>query len=165
LRGLAQLREQICLTYFLEAYDQAARLRKACNRRLAELIIEQFFRCVQKGRFRVYAGRSKNYYGLPGLVMPRLPGPEVWKYRLFHLCIRAFSGLSLPLADMREIRRRVEKSRLYCPAPLQPEACLAVMEECERRWADRIGECLPVRAPLAPSPVEGSAQLVTPVGS
>jgi phytoene/squalene synthetase len=132
LHELTRLRESICLRYFITAYDYAARFRSRRNRRLAELTIEQFFRCVQKKRFHVYPGISKNYYGFIGKVLPHVPGPEWLKYHVFHvsICLLASSGLGV--ADVHAIRRRASES-CGLPGGLAPEVCLSVMDEQERQ--------------------------------
>jgi hypothetical protein len=137
LESLTALREQICLTYFFDAYERAARLHSSRNRRLAELTIEQFFRCVKKGRFHVYPGRRKNYYGIPGIVLPYLPGCESAKYHLLHSCFEVFRHLPIKLADLDTLRHRAERSAFTCPASLAPEVCLAVMNECEQAWRSK----------------------------
>lgn len=130
LADLTALREQLCLDYFLAAWDVAAQMSPR-NRRLSELAIEQFFRCVLKGRFRVYDGWRKNYYGFLGDALPRIPGPEGVKHALFHRLFDIASRLPVCVGDVGAIRERRARSPAHACPELAPRECLRVMEMVE----------------------------------
>jgi hypothetical protein len=124
---ITALREAICLTHHLVAWEVALRLHRPRNRLLAARLLETVFRLHLGGRFTPGGGPGWRSFMR---MLADLPGPESVKHTLYNLSINAVAEFGPPLVRIGAIRERV---RLGPPIPdaLSPATTLRVMRRLE----------------------------------
>lgn len=128
---ITAVREAVCLTHHLVAWEVALRLRRPVNRQLAARLLETVFLLHLQGHFQAGGGER---WRARARALAELPGSESLKHMIYNLAIDAVGCLAPPLVEIDAIRERVRGGPAI-PDALSPASTLRVMRRLEAEGA------------------------------